>query len=429
MTKELMRCAVYGELLRDAATGKLMRSVPRVHGEDCEYCDEGKTPWKIELTVASASGCGCFGPDLTPSRQYIPGEDSLLGTFELTQGHLAAGECVDGAEEPCEWCLLRSGDFGQLKYWSGADCTGELVDTIDFIYAHYSVAFKFAADVVALDIIVDPLDSNYANPLAALFIVATLWITWGGATSYAVGSYLIHGDVLYQCHTAHTNKEPPNVNYWDVISSPYERECLPYALAIADLATVCREDGTTPMAGGVVTILGESQEEPGNYVRKRVPTGDVSVQWSRSAGANNFALVDDPIGSPDDDATYTYSSTGWDKDYFSFSTFGVPAGATITNIRIFARFRLSTAGGVDHFRTILKVNGVTYYGYHDDAWFGVYRDLLWTWTNNPNTGSAWTVDDVNGIGARPLQAFGYECLTLQTLLCTQIYVEVNYVIS
>jgi len=159
---------------------------------------------------------------------------------------------------------------------------------------------------------------------------------------------------------------------------------------------------------------------------QRLPIGDSSIQWSRSAGVYNFALVADPIGSPDDDTTYTYASTGFYKDYFDFLPFNVPSGSSITSVRLRARFRLSTAGGNNHVRGILKVNNVTYNSNPEDVWYGAYQDETWTWTTNPNTGSAWTVDDVNGIGSNPLQTFGYECLTLQTLLCTQVYIEVIF---
>jgi len=45
---------------------------------------------------------------------------------------------------------------------------------------------------------------------------------------------------------------------------------------------------------------------------------------------------------------------------------------------------------------------------------------------NPNTGQAWTVDDINGIGSNPLQTFGLEYISVQDVRCTQIYVEVDF---
>ena len=142
-------------------------------------------------------------------------------------------------------------------------------------------------------------------------------------------------------------------------------------------------------------------------ILRRLPISDSAVQWSRSAGTYNFALVDDPIGNPDDDATYTYASTGYYKDYFGFLVFNVPAGSEITNITLRERFKLYTAGGTSHMRGLIKVNGATYYSSAEDAWYGAYKDEVWTWTTNPNTGQSWTVDDVNGVGSNPLQTFGY----------------------
>lgn len=173
--------------------------------------------------------------------------------------------------------------------------------------------------------------------------------------------------------------------------------------------------------GKVLLIPGIGQ----GIQQRRLPTGDSAVQWS--PGANNYLLVDDPIGSPDDDGTYTSTDVQTNKDLFSFASFVVPAGRTITNVKAFGRFKRIDAGGAEIIRVLMKVGGTIYVGTMTQLVVGAYFDVTHTWTVNPKTGIAWTVADVNGVGANPLQAFGYECIGFQkTIRCTQSYIEVNY---
>jgi len=159
--------------------------------------------------------------------------------------------------------------------------------------------------------------------------------------------------------------------------------------------------------------------------QRRLPNGDSSVQWNPTS--NNYLLVDDPIGSPDDDASYTYTNVQTNKDYFDFSSFVVPSGCTITNVKAVGRFKRVDAGGAEIIRLLIKVGGTTYVGTSTQLVVGAYFDVTHVWTTNPKTGLAWTVDDVNGIGVNALQSVGYECIIFgKTVRCTQVYVETNY---
>ena len=42
---------------------------------------------------------------------------------------------------------------------------------------------------------------------------------WSGSTAYAVGDGVTHNGTSYVCTTAHTNHEPPNASYWDVLAA------------------------------------------------------------------------------------------------------------------------------------------------------------------------------------------------------------------
>ena len=42
---------------------------------------------------------------------------------------------------------------------------------------------------------------------------------WSGSTAYAVSDGVTHNGTSYVCTTAHTNHEPPNASYWDVLAA------------------------------------------------------------------------------------------------------------------------------------------------------------------------------------------------------------------
>ncbi len=159
----------------------------------------------------------------------------------------------------------------------------------------------------------------------------------------------------------------------------------------------------------------------------RYPAGDggCSVGWNivPSSPATLCDKVDDPAGSPDGFTTYLANYAGGVYALFSFSAFTVPAGAVIDNIAIHYNARWQTysgsAGGS------LQVGGSRY----DDAaaLTAAWADYASVWTTNPSTGSAWTVDDVNGTGPNPLQLFGVYGLTANSWKdITQVYAVVTY---
>ena len=43
---------------------------------------------------------------------------------------------------------------------------------------------------------------------------------WDDATAYIISDYVSHQTGWYQCNTGHTNQEPPNGSYWDVVAAP-----------------------------------------------------------------------------------------------------------------------------------------------------------------------------------------------------------------
>ncbi len=162
-------------------------------------------------------------------------------------------------------------------------------------------------------------------------------------------------------------------------------------------------------------------------IQRRLPNADDFVQWSRSAGADNYLLVDDPVGSHDSDSTYTYAPVnGTVADTFEFAVFTIPAGATINSVTLKGYFRYEV-NGITHLHLRMTIGGTIYPSAEKNPQ-ATYGLESWERTTNPKTTIAWTVDDVNGVGANALQFFGYYNDTLADIVtrCTQIYLEVDY---
>ncbi len=373
-TKQLMRDDVTGKLQRDNVSGKLMVENP--YGDDCEYCDPGATPKYITLSISNLTDCidYCFLWEGVIKHWKSYGVAAVLNgcVIILKQDPLA----------PCVWEKNYSiGDFGTLINFTGTDCTGvEYEYVMDELYFRVE---KTAADSLAVGI---------------------------SLRAHLVTDYF---------------------NYaFDYNGSAIINDCINITNLNNEL--VCGDPGVSCHNGNITIVegRGEYYTPPAVQYQRRLPTSDSAVQWSRSSGSNNYELVDDPYTNPDDDTTYTYTNTQTNKDLFSFTVLAVPVGSVITNVQVIGRFRRMEAGGDSLIRELLKVNGVIYEGLLQQLPYGtpsVFVDRSYTWSVNPNTGLAWTLDDINGIGSNPLQTFGYECVGYNKIVrCTQVYMKVNY---
>ncbi|MBA7467459.1 hypothetical protein ES707_02677 [subsurface metagenome] len=163
----------------------------------------------------------------------------------------------------------------------------------------------------------------------------------------------------------------------------------------------------------------------------RVPTGDEGFtgSWTARDGGLYYVEVDDPVGNPDDLTSCIYC-TSVGRITFSFSSFSIIPGSTITQVCVYWR-HTKAAGPASTFGPVLKVGGNYYTGTE------VSVGTSWTtsdsitvgsqWTQNPKTSSDWTVDDINGIGSNALEAFGvHSTYASPNPYCTQVYVEVTY---
>ncbi len=381
MVQELIRDNITTKLQRDIVSGKLMRTSVV---STCPYCVS--TPEIIALTFNGLVDCTClsyFGP--TQSRKPIGVATLLNGqTFLLAQ----YGDPVhEYSASPCQWARTFEGYFGTLKVYLTADCTGSYVTR--FVTKLMIAVARWSSDRVLIE--VDALALLGTDPSDYTTFPVYAYGIWTG--SYW-GSYAA---TITDCITV--------TNLANQLTCGLERSTLP----LCSSGTV----STTEILTGYTLS------------QIRIPTSDASLQWS--PGSNNYALVNDPPSLPDDDASYTFTNTGTYKDYFNFPSFTIPAESTITNLQVTGRFKRIDAGGSYLARLIIRVGGITYYGPSELFLLGAYFTRTATWPNNPQTGSAWTIADINGTGLNPLQAFGYECMGFKkTVRCTQVYSKVNY---
>jgi hypothetical protein len=137
---------------------------------------------------------------------------------------------------------------------------------------------------------------------------------------------------------------------------------------------------------------------------------------------------------PDDDTTYVHrygGTTG--TSYDSYRLADLAGGAVvITNVRAVARVRRIAMNPSGTYPTTVglgvRIGGLNYYSNYSvssNSYVGIARDFA----NNPNTGAAWTVADINALQAFLALGFYNMALWQGGLIsgrCTQLYVEITY---
>jgi hypothetical protein len=174
------------------------------------------------------------------------------------------------------------------------------------------------------------------------------------------------------------------------------------------------------------TTDGNSLPAPGSQTR--LPTGDWGYSGTWDKTTNMYAYVDDDPWNDGDTTYLLHGTTTAGYALFTFSSFSVPAGSIVTSLQVTYSCR-DNATGSNNLRAALRVGGTNYLttdsGANPNA---TYADRTYTYSTNPATGSAWTVDDMNGAGSNPLQAFGVRSSDCNPAIrITAVKAVVNYV--
>ncbi|MBA7667142.1 hypothetical protein ES703_75227 [subsurface metagenome] len=166
--------------------------------------------------------------------------------------------------------------------------------------------------------------------------------------------------------------------------------------------------------------------EVNNYIISR-PSGDYSSSgfWTiYPADEVMWDKVDEE--TPDDDATYIKAWQDGCRVLFSFPTIDLPKDAVNISVRVYSRMTDVSTLTV---KPSLRVGGNTYdvgdgFKVYEAGW----RTSKVVIGKNPKTGLDWTIDDIEGVGANALEAFGVLCLdaSIRHVKFTQIYIRVEY---
>jgi hypothetical protein len=172
------------------------------------------------------------------------------------------------------------------------------------------------------------------------------------------------------------------------------------------------------------TIFSDTCADFTNWDRstqERVPVSDnqTSGTWTTSPF---WSKVDE---TTHDDSDYIVGvANGYQT--FNFTPFTVPSDAAIQNLTVYLRARDDSTGN-NEIRASIKVNGVTCNSTTSNNPGSSFTTYSYSFTTNPRTGAAWTVDDINGTGANPLQAFGVWGIDLDPdIRVSMVYAQANY---
>jgi len=166
-------------------------------------------------------------------------------------------------------------------------------------------------------------------------------------------------------------------------------------------------------------------DPPDSGSQTRYPSGDISYSGTWSPNTNMWSYVDEE-GAHDGDSSYLLLS-GWSGGnvLFSFPAFSVPSGMEIRGLTVTLVARDNTSGG-NNMRPYIRVGGSTSSGTSTEV-PTEYGTISYTWTTNPKTGSAWTKDQINGVGSNALQGFGVSSGDASpSIRLTQVYATVYW---
>ena len=137
------------------------------------------------------------------------------------------------------------------------------------------------------------------------------------------------------------------------------------------------------------------------------PTSDdaVSGTWTGSAGTR-YTLVDDYPDSGGADFLTHGTATAGNYTALYTGNFAIPAGSTGISVQVLYYDRKNSSSSCN-IGGRLKVGGSYFNASTHNPANGTWTTRSDNWATNPKTSTAWTVNDINGVGTNALQGMGY----------------------
>jgi hypothetical protein len=118
-----------------------------------------------------------------------------------------------------------------------------------------------------------------------------------------------------------------------------------------------------------------------------------STMWQPSAGSN-YACVDD---IPENTSDYVMADDALDLDLYALEN--LPAEvSSVKGVQVLALAKTPGSPAYEYLQLALRTNSVNYFSSSKILYYA-YNLLMNFWDSNPNTGSEWTVSQVNALEA------------------------------
>ena len=133
-------------------------------------------------------------------------------------------------------------------------------------------------------------------------------------------------------------------------------------------------------------------------------------------GTDHYTTVDEE--ETDDDTSYVESDVADQRDTFGMEACGLPAGAVISKLSLWARMKREGIGDDDVYMMI--ISGATEQLSDAIDTTIVYGTWSWDHETDPNTGQAWTIAAIDAV------ELGLKIIT--GVCCTQLWGVITYTV-
>ena len=142
---------------------------------------------------------------------------------------------------------------------------------------------------------------------------------------------------------------------------------------------------------------------------------------------SHWDKVDEETSDEGSTVIIASDSTSWYKDSFNFANITIPENATIKSVTVYNRVSsLGSGARAGYHQTLIRTHSTDYFGTTNRPPTS-YTTYSTTYTANPYTGQAWTVEEVNALQIGIYARATYHNGNYWDLDCTQVYVVIEVI--